>query len=99
MSDLREIRERDPNKRNVPVGQLIEDRATLLSLLDEAAVALREIEGKCPEMQSIMRTHGLKIDNLDDPMQKLAFTFYSEIAQMSEESRALLARIGGTDGR
>ena len=39
-------------------------------------------------MQEIMRQHNLKIDNLDDPMQKLAFTFYFKIVAIAEHARA-----------
>jgi len=40
---------------------------------------------KLDEAQRIMRENDLKIDNLKDPMQKLAFTFYTMIAEGASE--------------
>jgi len=34
------------------------------------------------EGQEIQRKHGIVIDNLDDPMQKLAFTYYSNLSEI-----------------
>src|SRR3990167_7366666 len=39
-------------------------------------------------MREIMRQNGLTIDNLDDPMQKLALTFYSEIVGVAQHALA-----------
>lgn len=41
------------------------------------------------EAQNIMREHGFKFDNLDDPMQKWAFTFYTMLCELSEGVRQL----------
>lgn len=51
------------------------------------------------EAQAIMRKHGLKIDNLDDPMQKLAFTLYTMIAEQASEYRDALLGEEGADVR
>jgi hypothetical protein len=34
------------------------------------------------EGQEIQRKHGIVIDNLDDPMQKLAFTYYTNLSEI-----------------
>ena len=38
----------------------------------------------------IMRKNKLKIDNLDDPMQKLAFTFYTDLCEIDREAQYVL---------
>jgi hypothetical protein len=55
-------------------------RSDLLVQLKEAA---NEAIKKPFEIQAIMRREGIKIDNLDDPMQKFAFSVYSELAQVA----------------
>jgi hypothetical protein len=45
-------------------------------------------------MQAIMRKHGLVIDNLDDPMQKLAFTLYTELVEISLQAEQALSQEG-----
>ena len=35
--------------------------------------------------QEIMRREGLEIDNLDDKMQKLAFTFYTDLCEIDQK--------------
>jgi hypothetical protein len=44
---------------------------------------------KPKEMQALMRKHGLKIDDLDNPMQKLAFTLYTELCEIAHNADAL----------
>ena len=45
---------------------------------------------KHSEMVDLMRRNNLKIDDLEDPMQKLAFTFFSEIGEMSHEAEVII---------
>jgi len=42
-----------------------------------------------PNAIRIMRENGLKIDDLNDPMQKLAFTFYSNLCEIEQKARQL----------
>jgi hypothetical protein len=42
-----------------------------------------------PEGVEIMRKHNLKIDNLDEPMQKLAFSFYTDLCEIENKARHL----------
>lgn len=42
-----------------------------------------------PNAIKIMRKHGLKIDNLEDQMQKLAFTFYTDLCEIEQKARRL----------
>lgn len=37
----------------------------------------------------IMRENGLVLDNLHDPMQKLAFTFYTDLCEIEQKSRQM----------
>jgi hypothetical protein len=55
----------------------------ILEMLDH----YRALQDVPKDMQDIMRHNGLKIDNLEDPMQKLAFTFYCELVQIAEAAR------------
>lgn len=41
-----------------------------------------------------MRANGYVFDNLDDRWQKLAFTFYTDIAELSMEAERLLDELG-----
>ena len=38
---------------------------------------------------AIMRKNNLKIDDLNDPMQKLAFTFYSDLCEIAHKAEHL----------
>ena len=51
---------------------------------------VKATELKNGEMAALMRRNELKLDNLKDPMQKLAFTFYSEIAELSHQADVIL---------
>jgi hypothetical protein len=42
-----------------------------------------------------MRREGLAIDNQDDPMQKLAFTFYTMLVGSASEADAAIAKAEG----
>jgi hypothetical protein len=42
------------------------------------------------EMVDLMRRNNLKIDDLEDPMQKLAFTFFTEIGEMSHKAEVII---------
>ena len=60
------------------------------AVLDELIEFARWVQQKQPEALAIMEKQGIVIDNLDDKIQKLAFTFYSEIAEMSHKAEVLL---------
>jgi hypothetical protein len=42
-----------------------------------------------PEAVRIMRENNLKLDDLNDPIQKLAFTFYTELCELDSRVRHL----------
>ena len=50
-----------------------------------------QVASQPEEMQAIMRQEGLKIDNFDNPMQKLAFTFYSVLCELANKAECKLA--------
>ena len=58
--------------------------------IDEYRVALEKMIGRYNKIQNIMRKHGLKYDNSEDPMQKLFFTTYTELCEMEETAREAL---------
>lgn len=43
-----------------------------------------------PAMLELMRKHDLKIDNLDDPIQKFTFTLYTELCEVNFKARHLI---------
>jgi len=43
-----------------------------------------------PEALRIMQENNFVIDNLKDPMQKLAFSFYSDLCEIEMKARHLL---------
>jgi hypothetical protein len=45
--------------------------------------------------QELMRQNGLKIDDLDDPMQKLAFTFYSMLVEAAHRAETIIESVQG----
>lgn len=64
---------------------------------DNVAAFLATVRDKCREEQEKMRANGFVIDNLNDRWQKLAFTFYSDIAEMSMRAGQLLDEGGEQD--
>lgn len=86
-------------------GQRIKRRRKPPALQEEhdAAIAAKEREKvqpfidlarvlatKCDEMQDLMRRNKIVIDNVQEPMQKLAFTFYSEIAELAHKAEVVI---------
>jgi len=65
---------------------------------DDIGMFLTIVKGKCDEEQAKMRANGFVFDNLDDRWQKLAFTFYSDIAEMSMLAERLLTEAAGGEG-
>ena len=57
---------------------------------DNIGMFLAVVKGKMDEEQAKMRSNGFVFDDLGDRWQKLAFTFYSDIAEMSMQARQLL---------
>lgn len=47
-----------------------------------------------PAALEIMERHNLVIDELDDPMQKLAFTFYCNLVEIEKKARHLFEKKG-----
>ena len=66
--------------------------------MDNIINFIKMVSGKQQEMIKIMERNNLVLDNLNEPMQKLAFTFYSEIAEMSHNADILLEEISGSYG-
>jgi hypothetical protein len=62
-------------------------------LLGEAVAVLEIIVKKHGRAIEIMRENNLAITDHSDPMQKLAFTFYTKLAELSEEARAVLKKV------
>jgi hypothetical protein len=60
-----------------------------LSEPDEHEKLVAMVKGAPQEAQAIMRRHGLKIESFEDPMQKLAFTFYTMLVEHAHAAEAL----------
>lgn len=80
-------RERDAlAKYNKKVEQVEFQRDALVEVVKDASKRQRQ----CLE---IMRKNNLVLDNLDDPMQKLAFTFYTELVAIAMQADNALAML------
>lgn len=73
----------------------LEELKTKFDLFQDMLEALKGVVTKQEQMLSIMRENNLKIDDLDDPMQKLAFTFYTEICDSALCAENLIHRAEG----
>lgn len=56
---------------------------------DELAEFARWTQTFQPDALRIMHENHLVIDNLHDPMQKLAFTFYTNLVEIAQKSEQL----------
>ena len=63
---------------------------------DDLLAACKAAASKPAEAAAIMRENNLKIDNHDDPYQKLAFTFYTMLAELAGEADRAIALAEGT---
>lgn len=59
---------------------------------------LLKVENSPKMAREIMRNNDFVIDNLDDRWQKLAFTFYTMIVELSVEAENLIDQCGGDNG-
>lgn len=58
----------------------------------ELLEALKKAAARPLEVRKIMESNDLKIDNLQDPYQKLALTLYTIIVETATESEDLIVR-------
>lgn len=66
-------------------------KLTQLQADNQALKALSvDVSNSPGDMQEIMRKNNIVIDNHGDPMQKLAFTFYSRIVSLAKKARELI---------
>lgn len=49
-----------------------------------------QLKVTAPSFLELMKEHGMVFDNLDDPMQKLAFTMYNDMVRTSIRAAELL---------
>ena len=91
----------EPNSSKYTLEQIVEINENIQKQRKEAAKAAREqvqpfidftkaASLKHNEMVDLMRRNNLKIDDLEDPMQKLAFTFFTEIGEMSHKAEVII---------
>jgi hypothetical protein len=52
--------------------------------------ALAQVEEAPSAMVEMMRRNNLVLENLDDPMTKLAFTLYSEMLELADAAKSAL---------
>ena len=57
------------------------------AVLDELIEFTRWVQQKQPEALAIMEKQGIVIDNLDDKMQKFAFTLYTDLCEIESRAR------------
>ena len=68
-------------------GWMIKIHNNYLKELEEFAQWAQTLQLKSLK---IMELHNIVIDDLNDPMQKLAFTFYSELCEIEQKARRIL---------
>ena len=54
---------------------------------------LAKVRNQVWDSQEMMRRNGFVIDNLDDRWQKLAFTLYTDIAQLSTGAEQIITEL------
>lgn len=59
-------------------------------MMDKIDGFLQEVLDAPINIQVIMRNHGLAFTDLDDPMQKLAFTIYTDLVELALKAENLL---------
>lgn len=69
-------------------GQIIQAQLLTGQKAEAALEKAVEMPANC---RRIMAEQGLIIDDLNDPIKKLAFTFYSEIVELANLAQACLA--------
>ena len=60
---------------------------TMKPTYEELEAFAKWAQQKQPEALAIMEKHRFILDNLDDPMQKLAFTFYTSLVEIEMKAR------------
>jgi len=60
--------------------------------LDKAKILVDAINEKQERCIKILEKEGFLFDNLNDKWQKLAFTFYSDICELSGKAKALVRK-------
>lgn len=90
------VKQTESDENGYPLFHLTPMGRALFELLDPNAYRLLEDLTEAPfRMQDIMRQHNLCLNDLDDPMQKLAFTLYTELVEHSQRAEWIL---GDDDG-
>lgn len=57
---------------------------------DNIEELLRQMASRPEQIQLLMRNRGIVIKDHDDPMEKFAFTLYSEIVSLAAKARVIL---------
>ena len=61
-----------------------------MKMSDDVLELLEDISTQSKRWLEIMEKHNIKIDSLDDKMQKLVFTFYSRMVHFGNRARSIL---------
>ncbi len=75
---------------------LFKDAKILKKLLDDRDALLEACKkaiARPEEVQRIMRANNLKLDNMDEPYQGLAFTLYTMLVESANEAEAAIAKM------
>lgn len=78
-----------------PNAETQQANALLIAASPDLLEVAEAIPAALTEMQDIMRRHGFKIDNLEDPMQKLAFTLYTALCELDNKAQPAIAKARG----
>ncbi|MCP6720475.1 MAG: hypothetical protein KJI72_04130 [Patescibacteria group bacterium] len=75
------------------VDRIVEADARLIAAAPDLLDVCKKTIARPEEVQRIMRANNLKIDNMDDPYQGLAFTLYTMLVESANEAEAAIAKV------
>ena len=76
--------------KQVKIDTLEEKLHSAVLRTDALENFVMDVEEMPERQQNMMRESGVMLDNLDDPVQKLAFTLYTNVVEMSAAASRLM---------
>jgi len=61
-----------------------------MKMTEDVLELLKDISTQSMRWLEVIEKHDIKIDNLDDKMQKLLFTFYSRMVHFGNRAKSIL---------
>ena len=73
------------------------ENANLIAAAPDMEDVCNKVAGRTVEVQDLMRRENIVLDNLDDRMQKFAFTLYTMLATDAGQAEAAIAKAKGEE--